>query len=339
MAGRRTTLADVAARAGVSVTTASYILNGRTVQMRISPDTERRVQTAMAELEYRPNRSARNLRSSSTLTFGVISDQVASGHFASSMISGAGRAARAVDHLLLIGETDGDPDVEARFIEELVERQVDGIVYATVSTTRFTVPPALRDQNAVLLNCLDPRSGLPSVLPDEVAGGRVAAELMLRSGTGSRVWVVGRDPEPAALAGPWRMEGIRAGFTAAGHDELRVVDCAWRVVAAYDALRGLLASEDPPAGLICLNDRIAMGAYQALQEMGLRIPDDVAVVSFDGSELAGWLRPALTSVSVPYAEMGAIAIRALSAGVGEAPQVTRLPMPVLRGQSLPPGVI
>jgi LacI family transcriptional regulator len=129
--GRRVTLTDVASRAGVSTTTASYILNGRSEQMRIAPATERRVRDAVEALGYRPNRSARTLRTSHTATIGLISDFLAGGHFSSQMLLGAGAAARSADHLLLIGETDGDPSVEAAYIDELLDRQVDGIIYAT----------------------------------------------------------------------------------------------------------------------------------------------------------------------------------------------------------------
>src|SRR6476646_8655022 len=109
---KRATLTDVAKRAGVSVTTASYILNGRTAQMRISDETARKVRAAMADLDYRTNWSARNLRRSSTQTIGLVSDMVAGGAYASRLLTGASDAARRYEHLLVIGETSGDPDVE-----------------------------------------------------------------------------------------------------------------------------------------------------------------------------------------------------------------------------------
>ena len=100
-------------RAGVSTTTASYILNGRSAEMRIAPATEERVRNAATELAYRPNPSARNLRTSTTRTVGLIGDMVAGGPFAGQMIIGATTAARPLDHTVLIGESDGDPDLEA----------------------------------------------------------------------------------------------------------------------------------------------------------------------------------------------------------------------------------
>jgi LacI family transcriptional regulator len=328
---RRPTLSDVAARAGVSVTTASYILNRRSKEMRISADAARRVQKAAAELEYRPNRSARNLRSSSTATIGVITDHVAGGAYASRMLSGAAAAARARDHLLVIGESEGDPELERLLIEEMLDRQVDGIVYATLATRSVTVATGLRKHRAVLLNCVDLEVGLPGVVPDELEGGRTAAAAILEGGHRHGIYVVGEEEAAGTIAGGLRMRGIRRRLAEDGCSLAGVVASSWSVSPAYDAVSGLLTRGVRPDALVCLNDRIAMGAYEALREHGLRVPQDVSVVSFDGSELAGWLRPALTSVRIPYAELGERAVEALMSGTQE---VELIAMPLVRGGSI-----
>ena len=336
-ASSKVTLSDVAARAGVSTTTASYILNGRSAQMRISPDTERRVRQAVADLGYRPNISARNLRTATTHTFGVISDFVASGQYASKMLTGASAAARASGHLLVIGESEGDPDVERRLIEEMLDRRVDGIVYVRLVHSEVTVPPALAHARAVLLNCVDRASPLKAVLPDELQGGRSAADVLLDAGVADRVYVVGEDPNPVALAGPLRLAGVRQRLHEAGRDLAGVVSCDWTVEAAHDAVHLWLMSGVQPSALVCLNDRVAMGTYQALTTNNLDVPHDVAVVSFDGSELASWLRPPVTSVALPFAALGAHSI-GLLLGEEEATEgVLSVPMEVAHGRSVPAG--
>ena len=147
-APRKVTLSDVASRAGVSATTASYILNNRTAEMRISADAAERVRRAAIELAYRPNRSARSLRTAKTKTIGLISDSVASGQFSSQMLTGASAASRDCDHLLVIGETEGDAMLEDQLIDEMLDRQVDGIVYATLVATNVSVPARLHDHRA-----------------------------------------------------------------------------------------------------------------------------------------------------------------------------------------------
>ncbi|MGA8246108.1 MAG: LacI family DNA-binding transcriptional regulator [Nocardioides sp.] len=330
---RKVTLAEVAASAGVSTTTASYILNGRSAQMRISADTERRVREAVATLGYRPNRNARSLRTAKTSTVGVITDFVASGMFASAMLAGANAAARQADLLLVIGESEGDVAVRDRLIDEMLDRQVDGILYVTRTALRTPLPAKLRGAQTVMLNCFDPEGSAPAVLADERSGGRTAAEVLLRAGIDSDVFIVGEDPEPLAIAGPLRLQGVRERLGEAGAEVAGIVPCEWGVETAYVATQDWLGAGHVPRGLICMNDRVAMGAYEALAESGLAVPDQVSVVSFDGSDLALWLRPHLTSVSLPFREMGALAVQLLLDP--HRPSGTRLvPMELLAGSSV-----
>ena len=195
---KKATLTDVAQRAGVSVTTASYILNGRSSQMRISAATERRVQAAMRRprLPAQLDAPAR-LRGSSTQTIGVISDFVASGDFSSRLLSGASAAARLCDHVIVIGETLGNPEVERLLVEEMLDRQVDGVLYATVVglARRAAREAAQGTHRAAQLHRPGDRPPR-SCVPDDVAGGRMAAEHLLAAGV-ARVGLRGRrGPDP-----------------------------------------------------------------------------------------------------------------------------------------------
>jgi LacI family transcriptional regulator len=297
--------------------------------MRISAATELRVQAAIDDLDYRPNFSARSLRGSSTKTIGVISDFVASGDFASRLLSGASATARRFDHVIVIGETLGNPETERLLVEEMLDRQVDGVLYATLVASRVDLPKTLRKGRTVLLNCCDPTIDLPVVVPDDVAGGRMAAEHLLAAGVGEAVFVVGENPTPEATAGRERMEGINAALGGAGGSLAGVVPCAWDVEPAFVAVGAWLDTGPRPTALICLNDRVAMGAYQALAEHHLQVPDDVAVISFDGSDLATWLRPRLTTLALPFTEMATLAVEILMDPGWRTAGVTRLP-PVLQ---------
>ncbi len=331
---KKPTLTDVARRAGVSVTTASYILNGRSSQMRISGETERKVQAAMRDLEYRPNLNARSLRSSRTRTIGVLSDFVASGSFSSQLLTGASAAARACDHLLVIGESLGDPDAERLLLEDMADRQVDGLIYATRSASRVRLPAGMSGVDVVLLNCLDPDVDLPAVLPDDVAGGRMAVDQLVSAGVAGEVYVVGEDPAAEVTAGPDRLRGIQAALTEVGRPLAGVVRCPWDVAPAHDAVASWLSTGARPDALICLNDRIAMGVYQALSEHDLRVAEDVSVISFDGSDLAGWLRPRLTTLALPFTEMGTRAVQVLMDPGRHPERISLLPLEVEHGSSV-----
>lgn len=336
---RRVTLSDVAQRAGVSRTTASYTLNGLSAQMRIAPETEERVRRAVVDLGYRPNRTARSLRTATTGTIGVITDFVAGGMFASRMLAGANAAARARDHLLVMGETEGDPAVAELLLDEMAERQVDGVLFITRTTLRTRPPARMPADRSVMLNCVDASGTVPSVLPDERMGGWTAARVLLDAGLRDGVHVVGEDPTTSALAGRLRRAGIAEAFAAEDAALGAGVACDWAVPAAHDALREALGAGLRPRALICLDDRIAMGVYQALAGADLRVPDDVSVVSFDGSDLASWLRPEVASVALPLAEMGRRAVELLLAPARERPERPVLvPMPYRPGASLAPAV-
>ena len=168
----RVTLADVARRAGVSQTAASFVLSGRREEMRISADVEARVRKAARETGYRPNIVSRSLRTGTSHTIGFVSDTVATTPFAGHLIWGALDAARERGNLLFIGETEGDRDLEQQLIEAMHDRGVDGIVLASMYTREITVPRGLTHGPAVLLNAV-PANGstIPSVVPDEVERG------------------------------------------------------------------------------------------------------------------------------------------------------------------------
>lgn len=330
---RRVTLADVAARAGVSRSTASFVTSGRE-DMRISTAAQARVLAAAAELGYRPNLTARSLRTTVTHTFGLLSDTIATEQFAGEMIHGAMDAALSHDRLLFVAETQADPVVEERYIRDMADRQVDGLIYAAMATRVARLPASLRAHPLVLLNCLSEDLEAPAVIPDEVNAGRAAARTLIEAGHREGIHLLG-DGEPDLLAYRERVAGIAdalrgAGLALAGH-----TTCAWWPAPAYEAVRGLLAVGTPPKALICLNDRIALGAYQALQAAGLKIPADVSVVSFDDSDLASWLQPQLTTVALPHYALGRQAVDLLAAGELKG-HVHRVAMPLRSRASVAP---
>jgi LacI family transcriptional regulator len=237
-------------------------------------------------------------------------------------------------HLLFVCETEGDPKVEVRLVEDLLGRQVDGFMYAAMYTRQVQIPRALRDHPLVLLNCTTRDARIPAVLPDEVGAGRSAAQALLERGHRDGIHVVG-EPNVDVFASRERMVGILEALSGAGAGLAGVLDCAWQPEAVYDAVSEMLRHGGRPGALICMNDRVALGAYQALQEAGVAIPGEVSVVSFDDSELARWLRPKLTSVALPHHEMGRHAVELL---LSEHPatEIERVTMPLRERLSVGP---
>lgn len=331
MSTPRVTLMDVARRAGVSRTTASFVITGRR-DMRISHEAEQRVLRAARELNYRPNLLARGLRTSVTHTIGLVSDVIATEPFAGEMLRGSLSAALLQDHLLFIGESEGDPELETRLVQNMLDRGVSGFIYATQYTRRTRVSAVLREQPLVLLNCIARVRTDTSVVPDELAAGRSAAQALLEAGHSRGIYLVGETGTPV-IAGRERLAGIEQALADAGTSLAGSIDTLWWPEPTQTAVEKFLAEGHRPAAMICLNDRIALGVYQALAAHALQVPFDVSVVSFDDSDLASWLRPALTSVALPHLELGRRAVELLLDPQRPA-GVHRIPMPLRERSSV-----
>lgn len=332
----RVTLQQVASRAGVSRTTASFVMTGRR-DMRISAAAQERVLQAARELSYRPSLVSRALKSHQSQTIGLISDLLATEVFAGEAIRGSLSTALLYKHMLFVAETEGDRKVERQLVQEMLDRGVGGFVYACLTTRRVQLAPVFRGNPVVLMNCITRTRVIPAVVPDEDAGGAAAARILLEAGHTTGIYLVGETP-PHVLAGVQRRRGIEHMLATIGLTVAGQVDTLWWPDPAYHAVLDLLARGVGPTALMCLNDRIALGAYQALAECGLQVPQDVSVISFDDSDLAMWIRPHLTTVAIPHFELGRRSVELLLNGDHDG-AVHRIPMPVMERESVgpPPG--
>ena len=319
---------DVAALAGVSVTTVSHVLSDA-VGKRISAETRDRVRSAADQLGR-------------THTLALVSDKIATSPHAGHMILGAQEAASKLGWLLMLVNTSNDADLEEREITSLLDRQVDGFLYATMYHRVVEVPRVLAGSPTVLLDARPLDGSVSSVVPDEVDGGRAAVAELLRHGHRRVGFVTNVDDIPATRG---RLEGYRHALTEAGvpFDPRLVVPEVPDTHGGQRAARQLLEAPDHPTALFCFSDSMAMGAYHAAAELGLRIPQDVSVVGFDNHELiADGLRPELTSVALPHYEMGVRAVEQLLHEIDLAAPVTpshqSVPCPIVRRRSVgPPG--
>jgi LacI family transcriptional regulator len=167
---------------------------------------------------------------------------------------------------------------------------------------------------------------------------------LLEAGHVDGIYLIGAGPRANqgpkdSVAAVERLQGIKDALQAAGVEISGAVACSdWQPELGYKATQQLL-ERDMPSGLICFNDRLAFGAYQALADAGLAVPDDVSVVSFDDDTLASWVRPQLTTVGLPHYELGRTAIEVLldtsrqRTADGRA-RIHRVPMPLRKRESV-----
>ncbi|MDO5035171.1 MAG: LacI family DNA-binding transcriptional regulator [Actinomycetaceae bacterium] len=299
---KRVTIKDVAAEAGVSITTVSHVLN-EVPGLRVNPATQQRILDATEKLGYVPNRLAQSLRTHRSKTIGLIGDEIVTTPFAGKMILGVQEVALDRNFVLFVVSTGYQQEVENREIDELLRRQVDGIIYASMFHRKLEMPKQLSAVPTVFLNaeCLTP--GIPWVTPDEVAGGRDAASVLLEAGHTRLGYIDNVDDIPAAAG---RMKGFRERLEQEGlSDALLVKSVETDAQGGYVAAKELLSRADRPTAIFCFNDRIAMGAYRAAAELELKVPRDVSIMGFDNQDyVADGLYPGLTTIELPHYEMG-----------------------------------
>ena len=309
---RRSTLKDVAERANVSVTTVSVVLNGRQDGIRVPDATRERVRRAAAELDYRPNQTARNLRQRSSRTIGFVSDEVTTTPFAVSMLSAAQEAAAENGYLLFVVNLGHvvRADVQREAIDTLLQHQVTGIVFACMYHQEIE-PPATLPDSTVFLNCRALSGPFRSIVPAEQDAAAAAVRVLLEAGH-RRIGYL--DDTDAIVASRLRLKG----YLSALREYDVTPDPRLHLVTQGTVLGGVeggalldLPTDVRPTAIFCFNDRTAMGLYRAARHRGLSVPRDLSIVGFDDQEyIASELDPPLTTMRLPHAEMGRLAIEA-----------------------------
>jgi LacI family transcriptional regulator len=303
---RMATIKDVAKLAGVSFKTVSRVINR---SPHLKDEMRQRVLRAIDALEYRPHHTARHLRTGRSNVLAFINDDIAMTPFAGRIIQGAQEVSWRNGMLLLTLHTGGDRSFEKAAIQAALERQVEGIIFATMYHRGVEVPETAFGPPIVLVDCFAANRMHTSVVPDEIGGGYVATKCLLEKGH-RRIAMINADLKYPAAAG--RLEGYRKALADFGvkFDARLVRTGGWWQEDGYEHAISLL--ERGPTGIFCVSDRVAMGVYDALKERGLRVPEDVSVVGFDDQELiAPHVRPPLTTIRVPYFEMGSWAVEHL----------------------------
>ncbi|MCO1337958.1 LacI family transcriptional regulator [Kocuria polaris] len=308
--GRAVTMADVARTAGVSRTTVSFVLNDRS-GANIPASTRERIAEAAERLGYRRNAAARALASQRSGLFGLVTEIVTS-PFAADVIKGAQWQSWEDNRFLLIAPSENEQDMESAAIEKLLEQRIEGLIIAASWHQAVRVPENAHQVPTVLVHCFDESGRLPSIVPDEEAGGRAAARELLASGHREIAHITLPPGIPAQVG---RLRGFGGELSAAGValPDKRVLAGDGTAESGYQGAAELLDGPNPPTALFCGNDRMAMGAYDAVKERGLRIPHEISIIGFDDQQaLADSLRPGLTTVALPFEEMGAAGVRKLA---------------------------
>lgn len=297
---------DVAKKAGVSVTTVSQILNGK--GSRFSQKTQERVRQVRDELGYVPDFNARNLIVGSAKTIGIIIPNIANPFF-STFVRGVENAAQAGNFIPLILSGDGNPDLERQYVEQLIQRTVDGLIIASPSVDQVTIDHFLKaNQIPYLLIDQNPIDEGDRVSTDDFEGAKMAVSHLLTLGHKKIAMLSCYNP---ALNQKQRLEGYKAQLLEAGLEvnEQLIIESSLDKKGGYNASEAIIKTG--ASAVFTVNDEMAIGLYRGLGEHGLKIPTDISIVGYDDIDLAEYVSPKLTTVSQPVFKMGQVAFKLL----------------------------
>ena len=293
------TIRDVAAAAGVSITTVSRALNE---SGRVGPSTRDRVLDAAQQLGYEPNDLARSLHGKATGTIAVLVPDITNPFFPE-LVNGVQEVANEHGRLLLLCQTSEDAGIAVQELLHLRRKRVDGVVLVGGLAGGEDLSAALAGMPIVTVDRDTSVDGAWVVRSNHRLGGRLATEHLIELGH-ERIAHIG-GPADLSVAED-RHDGYREALEDAGlaYEESLVVEGDFLEQSGYDGLRALRRRRRGFTALFCGNDMMAIGALRALDDVGLAVPQDVSVVGFDDIHLASYLRPGLTTVHQPIQTLG-----------------------------------
>ena len=299
------TVLDVAKRAGVSPMTVSRVVNG---SGPVSPKLRARVEQALKETGYVPNTVARNLRTKRTDTIGLVMPDITNPFF-THVVRGVEVAARDAGLLLLLTNTDQRPDEEQRVVSMLLQRQVDGMLAIPAGTCADTARKCR--EAGVPLVIVDRRPEMPGVdvvRADAEGGAYELGRLLADLGHRHTAVLTGPEYVPTAVD---RAAGFIRALEEAGLPEPIVMWGDFSLEGGHDMTLELMKREPRPTAIFAANNFMAIGTQDAMEELGLRIPDDVALVGLDDLPPDMVTFPFLTGAAQPAEEIGRQAVELL----------------------------
>ncbi|WP_208663128.1 ribose operon transcriptional repressor RbsR [Kosakonia sp. MUSA4] len=305
---------DVARAAGVSTSTVSHVINK---DRFVSDAVREKVETAIKTLNYAPSALARSLKINQTRTIGMLIT-ASTNPFYSELVRGVERSCFERGYSLVLCNTEGDEQRMNSNLETLMQKRVDGLLLLCTETHQPSQEIMQRYPSipTVMMDWA-PFNGDSDLIQDNsLLGGDMATQYLINKGFTRIACITGPlDKTPARL----RLEGyreamMRAGLTIREGDE---IESDFEFGGGFDAMQALLAMSERPQAVFIGNDAMAVGAYQALYQAGLKIPQDMAIVGYDDIELARYMTPPLTTIHQPKDELGELAIDVLIHRIAE----------------------
>jgi LacI family transcriptional regulator len=304
------TLQDIADKTHVSVSTVSRVLHDTSNKYKISEKTQAKVKQAAKGLGYRVNALARGLRVQKTDEIGVIVPDISNPFFSAVIKSLAGEL-RKRGYSIVVYDSDEDIAIERSSIKSLLEKQVDGLLIASVGQD-FSHIQKIRDAEIplVMLDRYFEALDVDSISVDNVKGSLLAVNHLIKEGHRRIAFIQGL---PGTYANETRLKGYKRALQKAGIsiDEDLIVGDDFRAFNGYLKTKLLLNLSNPPTAIFTAGDLIALGTLEACRENNISIPRDLSIVTFDDPVFASYLSPSLSAVEQPITKMAEMAVSLL----------------------------
>lgn len=319
------TVQDVARLAGVSPATVSRILTGAA---RVAEDKRRAVEAAIQKLKFRPNLSARGLRSGSTHTIGVLTQELESPYFANAA-KGVDQALTGSGYAPIVVPGHWNPDEEAERVALLTARKVDGLIVLGGRLTDGQIGELAAQLPVAVVGRRMQHSGVIAFWQDQVEGGRLATRLLIELGHRRIAHIAGPSSHVDAQE---RKEGFMLAHREAGLtvDPALIVEGDFMEGGGMTAMEALLGGGHDFTAVFCANDQSLWGAKLVLHRRGLAVPQAVSLVGFDDLPQSSYMTPPVTTVRQHTLAMGHAAAHALLVALGRAPQAAAPEVPAIR---------
>ncbi|WP_337098723.1 catabolite control protein A [Paenibacillus sp. YIM B09110] len=303
------TIYDVAREAGVSMATVSRVVNNNP---NVKPATRKKVYEAIERLGYRPNAVARGLASKKTTTVGVVIPDISNALYAE-VARGIEDIANMYHYNIILANADKKKDKEIRVINTLLEKQVDGLLFLGAPVTEEHLQ-AFKTANVPIVLCAttDESGQVPSVDINHENAAFDAVMSLVGKGHKRIAMISGTLQDPAN--GYARFQGYKRALEASGipYDDSLVRIGNYRYESGADAMKYFIELSERPTAVFSATDEMAIGAIHAIQDAGLKVPNDFSVISVDNSRMASMVRPQLTAVAQPMYDIGAVSMRLLT---------------------------
>lgn len=308
---KKSTLADVARITGLSITTISRVLNGKSEEYRISKASQSVVYKAIKELNYHPNHVAQSLRSSSTHTIGLLIPRIENPFF-SNIASIIIQEANKFTYPVMVLDTCENPLDEDRALDTLLARNVDGVIMAPCSDTPQRILEVADQIPVVLIDRYyedQPEGELPYVATDNYAGAFEATEFLIANGHRNILCIQG---SPFSITSRKRVQGYCDAMSKAGlKDNINVRGNDFSTQNGYIETKLSLMSGNPVTAIFALSSTILLGSLKAVHEQGLNVPQNISMVSFDNNLFLDYLNPTITRICQPIEYLGIVAVKML----------------------------